>query len=66
MSQKTRRREFLLCSAAAVGTPALEGSTSAAGGGAKLGCVTYNLLKDFDLQTIIKLLESGKDFNVTN
>jgi sugar phosphate isomerase/epimerase len=59
VSQKTRRREFLLCSAAAVGAPALEGSASAAGGGPKLGCVTYNLLKDFDLQTIIKLLETA-------
>jgi len=34
-------------------------STTSAKGDFRLGSVTYNLLKDYDVDTIIKMLEAG-------
>src|ERR1700741_3993299 len=54
------RRQFVLSTAAA-GT-ALTASASAAptsGPGFHLGCITYNTLKDFDIETIIRVLEGA-------
>jgi sugar phosphate isomerase/epimerase len=54
------RRDFFLSTAAA--TAALSGPASAAptaGPGFHLGCITYNTLKDFDVETIIRVLEGA-------
>ena len=56
------RREFLMASAATVGAAALPAATASAadsGPGFHLGCITYNLLKDFDLDTILRMLEGA-------
>jgi sugar phosphate isomerase/epimerase len=58
------RRDFIRAASAAVALPASSGSTSAAaepafgGGPFKLGTVTYNLAKDWDVPTIIKNCEA--------
>lgn len=54
------RRHFVLSTAAA--TTAFTSPTSAAptaGPGFHLGCITYNTLKDFDVETIIRVLEGA-------
>jgi sugar phosphate isomerase/epimerase len=54
------RRDFFLSTAAA--GAALTGLASAAptaGPGFHLGCITYNTLKDFDVETIIRVLEGA-------
>jgi len=54
------RREFLAGSAAAAGAPLVSSVAAAdAGPGFHLGAVTYNLFKDTDLDTTIKLLEDA-------
>lgn len=63
MKHKTRRREFLFGSSAALTAPWLHGAAAfppseAATRGPRLGAVTYNLLRDYDLETIIKILEA--------
>ncbi len=55
------RRRFLMSSAAA-GVPLLATATparGAAGPGFHLGAVTYNVLKDYDLETVISMLEAA-------
>jgi len=54
------RRSFLGAAAAAAGAGALpvEAQSPAAKGSFHLGSVTYNLLKDWDVETIIKTLEA--------
>jgi sugar phosphate isomerase/epimerase len=58
-----KRRHFVLGSAAAasvhMGGTALAASTEVTPG-FHLGCITYNTLKDFDLDTIIRILEGAK------
>ena len=49
------RREFLFGSAAGLAAPWI--SAAAAGPGFHLGCVTHLLFADYDLESIIKLLE---------
>ena len=53
------RREFLSASAAALTAPWLAGrlSAAAAGPGFHLGCVTHTLFGDYDLESIITILE---------
>ncbi len=54
------RKDFLISTAAA--SAALTGPASAAptaGAGFHLGCITYNTLKDFDVETIIRVLEGA-------
>jgi sugar phosphate isomerase/epimerase len=53
------RREFLIgvTGAAALPLPAI--SAPRTPDGPRLGCLTYNLLKDYDLETIIRLLEGA-------
>ncbi len=53
------RREFLLGAGAVAAMPSSGGAAAPSGGGPRLGCLTYNLLKDYDLETIIKLLEDA-------
>ena len=56
------RRSFLLGSALAVGAPDGPGQTSDARPASAqfhLGCVTYNLLKDASLETLIQILEAA-------
>jgi len=56
-----RRRQFLLGSAAAAaaGGDGAAGQAPAASPGFHLGAVTYNVLKDFDLETVIGMLEKA-------
>jgi hypothetical protein len=66
--QNKSRRDFLQASLAAAGSAALAGATDAfagklnnpalGGGGFKLGLVTYNLAKDWDIAAIIKNCET--------
>lgn len=54
------RREFLSTSAAALTAPWLATPLSAAPGpGFHLGCVTHTLFADYDLESIIKILETA-------
>ena len=53
------RREFLIGVAGAASLPLNAGSAPGTPGGPRLGCLTYNLLKDYDLDTIIGLLEGA-------
>jgi sugar phosphate isomerase/epimerase len=55
------RRRFLSSTAAAAGVPLLPRGAGAASGGPgfHLGCITYNTLKDFDVETIIRVLEGA-------
>src|SRR5436190_12495481 len=55
------RRSFLSASAAAMaGLPdVIAGQRSTAGPSMRLGCVTYNLLKDSDVDTIIQKLQTA-------
>src|SRR5260370_42543866 len=54
------RRRFLSAAVAANAAGAFQGNAQpvAAKSGFHLGSVTYNLLKDFDVETIIKTLEA--------
>src|SRR5258708_32901498 len=54
------RRSFLTASAAFTGALMSRGRAAAepAEGRFQLGCVTYNLLKDMDLETVIQTLEA--------
>ena len=54
------RRRFVLSTAAA-GTAFTRPDSAApvAGPGFHLGCITYNTLKDFDVETIIRVLEGA-------
>jgi sugar phosphate isomerase/epimerase len=52
-----KRRSFFAVSAGLCALPPLE-AAPAAGREFQLGCVTYNLLKDMDLDTIIRTLEA--------
>ena len=55
------RRDFVLNAAAAASTPLMRPASAAptAGPGFHLGCITYNTLKDFDVETIIRVLEGA-------
>jgi sugar phosphate isomerase/epimerase len=55
------RRDFVLNAAAAASTPLMRPASAAptAGPGFHLGCITYNTLKDFDVETIIRVLEAA-------
>ena len=53
------RREFLVGIGATAAVPALRLESAAVGGGPRLGCLTYNLLKDYDLETTLKVLEEA-------
>jgi sugar phosphate isomerase/epimerase len=56
------RRGFVLsAAAAAASTPLMRPASAApaAGPGFHLGCITYNTLKDFDVETIIRVLEGA-------
>jgi hypothetical protein len=58
---KINRRGFLGGAVAAGAGGALRGapqSTTSAKGDFRLGSVTYNLLKDYDVDTIIKMLDA--------
>jgi sugar phosphate isomerase/epimerase len=62
MNRETRRREFLLASAGALGAslvPAAKASPAETGKGPHLGCVTHRVLAEYDLETIIQLLEKA-------
>jgi sugar phosphate isomerase/epimerase len=57
-----KRRRFLQTSALLFSAPALTPAARAsaqANPGFHLGCVTYNLLKDFDLDSIIRMLQGA-------
>lgn len=54
-----KRRSFLALPAAAALGPAAVSAAAPAARPFHLGCVTYNVLKDMDLETIIKTLEAA-------
>ncbi len=55
------RRGFVLSAAAAASTPLMRPVSAAptAGPGFHLGAITYNTMKDFDVETIIRVLEGA-------
>jgi sugar phosphate isomerase/epimerase len=55
------RRGFISSAAAAACVPLMPRHSAAATGGPgfHLGCITYNTLKDFDVETIIRVLEGA-------
>ena len=54
-----RRHFFLSTAAASTAFTASASAPSTAGPGFHLGCITYNTLKDFDVETIIRVLEGA-------
>lgn len=65
MNDETRRRDFLFSSAAAVAAPSLPGTGGAPFAkvttpGPHLGCVTYRILHNYDLESIIAFLEAAQ------
>jgi sugar phosphate isomerase/epimerase len=55
------RRAFVLSAAAAAGVTSIPRGFAAPSGGGPgfhLGCITYNTMKDLDLESIIRLLET--------
>lgn len=53
------RREFLIGVTGAAALPLPAAGAPRTPDGPRLGCLTYNLLKDYDLETIIKVLEQA-------
>ncbi len=54
-----RRHFFLSTAAASAAFTASASAPSTAGPGFHLGCITYNTLKDYDVETIIRVLEGA-------
>ena len=54
-----RRHFFLSTAAASTAFTASAAAPSTDGPGFHLGCITYNTLKDFDIETIIRVLEGA-------